>query len=1526
MPGTRNYARVGQRCSHNLEVNQAQFVEDAEHHSPPEKVTLVGKSKRKARVMGVLFCLLVIAVLFGAGPGFRSVAHLVIAKTAGEHGLKGDFSLKGNLWSGLAIHDLSLNGGNGRVRKVDVAEAKIEYRFFDLVGRFSEYNWLKTAAVDSVDLHISLPERRDSIPKGKVPADKRHSDKQSGDWWNLLSGDISLQNIAIQVDKGKRHFAAEGFSLRLSPEGGDRVHVDRVKILDLVDCGPYQFPVSRGEEELRIAPVSLSENLQLSGFLCSPEGVDFSLESNGSVFEFRYRFAGEASIALRDGPSFNLDSLKLPVAGSVGKLKFDFTGDVRRPATWEIFGIADFENLAWGKLEIGNASLRTTGENTVFSAPGSDTDITVKARLPFRKVDSLALLSSIALKLDADFSTTALPGALAGSVQGKIENLQVLKGNTIRSGTFSVSSDDVSLSGQKMEKLLVKGAVESDNRLAFEGDFRLDDQTGIEMQGALNTSDYTYSSTGSVKIKEGTPVLDELYRGGADISWKGAGDLKKLNHDCAVTLQLSHGVVRIDGTATLAGGMVTIPRLTISDAGDEKLYLDAVVPTRWKSDEHSQISLRMDCKELQLSSVACFFTPDELPLKGALSGSFTSAGAFQSLQTKGGLRFVPELEDPDNNSRLTLDLAHSGNPLVPSTWDVEIEGFMSGLQWQETPLENLSIKVETFEDSVQKVVFGNLALAQSTAIAEVRASVGLTNATDFSSLCKEPVSFDGSLSVQRIEQILQDFAIRTGVPLSGGVSLEISDVELDQGHVEQGSMILQSGNLAIDRTRLGKVEATANVTSTDNVEAKLSLPLDGVSSMSGSGVYDIATGGYAGKLSTLSNLRAPGKLREIFASRNMAKLLPAAARITWQGRGSLPDKIHRGKFDAQAEGLTLAEGAEPLALTLEGRYTEKSAFVSNLQVSSRPVNLEGSFSWDDDRLKVPLLTGTRNGSEILYTKGELPLKFGKFLPVEFFQQNGAANMELRTSALPVHELMSLVQAAPGWRGNLDTHITLTGSPAKPEVVGQISVADISVWQNDRNLPVGKLSLDLTAKNQKASIEGEFQHPDVNPLTIKAETAFAPALWVCGDRKFDSEAIHASAKMQKSSLSFLSSQVPGLMRVDGTVALDLDLSGTIREPKILGNGEILAQRLRFKNRDAPRIYDIESKIRFSDETIHLDRFHAIVAGGVVDLTGKARLDGKEPVLDISVTGKEVLVARTPDINLRTDADLKLSGPWSKTRISGELAITNSRFYKNLDLIPMGVPFRKKSALPDVNTTPGRSGGSSRALDFGLRKEPFSNWPLAVHIYTKDPFLVRGNVAESELESDLVVVGTLGKPVPKGFVKMKEGDVRLPFSKVNVEVGKVVFTEQTGFNGALEFKARARSGDYNVNIYAFNRLLDPKHVLTSVPPLPQEDIVSLLATGYTGGELGGADAGSVAASRAASLLFKNIKQSSDDAGRQPGLLDKLEERTELELGKVDPETGAQTVGGRVKLWKQLFFVGDVDSQSDYRALLKYVFQYR
>ncbi|MCG8600448.1 MAG: translocation/assembly module TamB [Verrucomicrobiales bacterium] len=416
-------------------------------------------------------------------------------------------------------------------------------------------------------------------------------------------------------------------------------------------------------------------------------------------------------------------------------------------------------------------------------------------------------------------------------------------------------------------------------------------------------------------------------------------------------------------------------------------------------------------------------------------------------------------------------------------------------------------------------------------------------------------------------------------------------------------------------------------------------------------------------------------------------------------------------------------------------------------------------------------------------------------------------------------------------------------------------------------------------------------------------------------------------MDRSSLSFLAGRVPAIESVDGTVGINAKLAGTLAKPDLSGDGILEISRLRLDSRDAPSFYDIDLETRFADNQVTIDRLHAIVAGGIIDGKGSILLPpGSEPKFDIALSGQEVLVYRNPDLSLRTDADLTLTGPLSKAHLAGEIGITNSRYFKNFDLLPRSLPTRNTSVLPTVERGPRGGGMAYQDLDFGVKQEPFRDWTADVRIYSKNPFLVRSNLVESDIAADLNLGGTLGSPVPVGYVELAEGEMSLPFSSIDVETGRISFDEKTGFNGALEFKAKAKADKYRINAYVYNRVLDPKYVLTSVPPMPTEDLVTLIATGTARSDLVGEGVGSLAAGKAATLLFQNMRKASAEADEEPTLLDNLQERTELDIGGVNPETGETTVGGKIRLWKQLFFVGDVDARNDYRAVLKYVFRFR
>lgn len=174
------------------------------------------------------------------------------------------------------------------------------------------------------------------------------------------------------------------------------------------------------------------------------------------------------------------------------------------------------------------------------------------------------------------------------------------------------------------------------------------------------------------------------------------------------------------------------------------------------------------------------------------------------------------------------------------------------------------------------------------------------------------------------------------------------------------------------------------------------------------------------------------------------------------------------------------------------------------------------------------------------------------------------------------------------------------------------------------------------------------------------------------------------------------------------------------------------------------------------------------------------------------------------------------------------------------------------------------------------------------------------------------------------------VNSPFSRLSITRGFVYFSEDSPFRPSADIQAESRARDYLVGAYIYGTAANPQISLSSEPPLPHADIVSLLATGTTTAELG-ANAEALA-SRAAMLAVKQLYQKMFKRGTPPppttaktadgSLLD----RFQMELGSTDNRSGRQQMITRFKINDQLYLIGDAGVDGQFTGRLKYLIRFR
>jgi autotransporter translocation and assembly factor TamB len=299
----------------------------------------------------------------------------------------------------------------------------------------------------------------------------------------------------------------------------------------------------------------------------------------------------------------------------------------------------------------------------------------------------------------------------------------------------------------------------------------------------------------------------------------------------------------------------------------------------------------------------------------------------------------------------------------------------------------------------------------------------------------------------------------------------------------------------------------------------------------------------------------------------------------------------------------------------------------------------------------------------------------------------------------------------------------------------------------------------------------------------------------------------------------------------------------------------------------------------------------------------------PNIDLRLKADSALVARNDTLTVRTNADVQFVGPIKTVNVTGNVSLTNSQFLKNLDLIPIGLPGRPAPQPPS----------SHPQLVFPA---PVHDWKFDVAIKTKDPVLIRGNLATGGAVSDLHLTGTGSRPQLQGLVRLDKVEATLPFSRLEIAYGFLYFNPDDPLNPKIDLHGTSVIQDYTIHVYIYGTSLAPEAVFNSEPPLPQEEIISLLSTGTTREQLAGNN--NVLAGRAAMLLVQQIYRKVFKKG-QATQTNSIFDRLQLDVGAVDPRTGQQQATARFKINDQFVVVGDLGVGGDYKGMLKYLIRF-
>jgi len=199
-------------------------------------------------------------------------------------------------------------------------------------------------------------------------------------------------------------------------------------------------------------------------------------------------------------------------------------------------------------------------------------------------------------------------------------------------------------------------------------------------------------------------------------------------------------------------------------------------------------------------------------------------------------------------------------------------------------------------------------------------------------------------------------------------------------------------------------------------------------------------------------------------------------------------------------------------------------------------------------------------------------------------------------------------------------------------------------------------------------------------------------------------------------------------------------------------------------------------------------------------------------DLTVTGKDIRIRYPEGVSSLADATLRLQGSQNNLLLGGNVLLTRFAMNPDFDIAALAAQANSVSAVapPDAPSNHIR-------LDVRIASSPQLNFQNA---YAK----LAGDV-------DLRLRGTVASPSLLGRVSITEGSAMIAGTRYELQHGEIAFTNPVRIQPTIDLNATARVEEYDITLGMHGTFEKPSITYRSDPPLPEADVVALLALGRT-----------------------------------------------------------------------------------------------
>lgn len=289
-------------------------------------------------------------------------------------------------------------------------------------------------------------------------------------------------------------------------------------------------------------------------------------------------------------------------------------------------------------------------------------------------------------------------------------------------------------------------------------------------------------------------------------------------------------------------------------------------------------------------------------------------------------------------------------------------------------------------------------------------------------------------------------------------------------------------------------------------------------------------------------------------------------------------------------------------------------------------------------------------------------------------------------------------------------------------------------------------------------------------------------------------------------------LPPTHNLTGDIEVNGTLSGTIGQPDLSGKASVQNGTYLYKPIGV-HLYNIGMRADLNPSGINLTKLYAEDGqNGTLSGAGKVSISGPQGT-NVDINLKDFNLLDSDMVKGTISSDLNLNGVSDTAYLlAGDI---------NLGKFDIIIPERFQSTIPELNVI--------KKQDKNIDKQSLSVVRLDLNIIANNQIFVRGWGLDAEFGGNVDVDGTLDDPQLNGSLKSRRGRYEEFGRRFTLERAYLRFQGSAPPSPYLDIVATTDADDIKASVNLSGEVGNPSITLSSVPSLPQDEIMSRVLFG-------------------------------------------------------------------------------------------------